>query len=358
MEIVSFWTQGIKKISNYRYFWQLYSEVCTTTDGPSRHRIQPSNNLANNFIRGSTLAESQTAGSQDLLWGPPGQWPALQMSRSQKFQISRKGMSSVPLSNPFLQTPAVTQFTDWLELVKATHQALNGAAVTDANTQKYELRNADLHLLHSCQADSFLEEVKALKASKPVSCHSQLKILAPDMDANPGLIRVGGCLRHINITSVEDIHPIILDCKWPITQLLIKAVMGLRWTVAPILGSPWQAIAKIRGQPAVPVMVDLPQACLQPVQPRVLLHRSGLLRTLHCKCWLSPWEMLGLIFNNYVHTSGSDQQRWDQCYWSSGVSSPVVAPSPRSCQTKGQISEGQKENWKRPLPWSLSYVKF
>lgn len=122
-------------------------------------------------------------------------------------------MSSVPLSNPFLQTPAVTQFTDWLELVKATHQALNGAAVTDANTQKYELRNADLHLLHSCQADSFLEEVKALKASKPVSCHSQLKILAPDMDANPGLIRVGGCLRHINITSVEDIHPIILDCK-------------------------------------------------------------------------------------------------------------------------------------------------
>ena len=69
-----------------------------------------------------------------------------------------------------------------------------------------------------------MEEVKALKASKPVASHSRLKMLAPEMDADTGLMRVGGRLRHIDRTDVEDIHPIILDCKHPITRLLIKAV--------------------------------------------------------------------------------------------------------------------------------------
>lgn len=256
--------------------------------------VDSANNPADDATRGKTLAELVAPNRWILgplfLWGPRERWPALPSVQEPEVseEIKRDVFCGLTQSAPALQTPDSAQFADWSDLVKATHQALNGAAAGDANAQNYELRDAELHLLQSCQAESFPEEVKALKASKPVASHSRLKTLAPEMDADTGLIRVGGRLRQIDQTEVEDIHPIILDCKHPVTRLLIKSVDGKLLHPGPervfaeLRRQYWvlrgrQAIKqhqrtcvecqRWRGKPVVPVMADLPPARLRLFQP-------------------------------------------------------------------------------------------
>lgn len=270
------------------------SEIQELTSPRDWRYVYSANNPADDATRGKTLAELTAPNRWILgppfLWGPLEQWPALPSVQEPEVsdELKRDVFCGLTQSAPPLQTPDVTQFADWIELVKTTHQALNGAAAVDVNAQKYELRDAELHLFQSCQAESFPEEVKALKASKPVASHSRLKMLAPEMDADTGLIRVGGRLRRVDRTDVEDIHPIILDCKHPVTRLLIKAVdvkllhPGPERVFAELRRQYWvlrgrQAIKhhqrmcvecqRWRGKPVVPVMADLPPARLRLFQP-------------------------------------------------------------------------------------------
>lgn len=77
-------------------------------------------------------------------------------------------------------------------------------------------------LLRGCQAHSFSEEIAALKAKKPVLNHSCLLNLAPEWNDETGLIHVGGRLRRLQNPSIGEIHPIVLDPRYPAVKLLIK----------------------------------------------------------------------------------------------------------------------------------------
>lgn len=135
----------------------------------------------------------------------------------------------------------------------------------------------EIHLLRTCQVDSFPDEVKALKVGKQVSPSSRLKMLSPELDTATGLIHVGGHLRCLDTTNI-DIHPISLDYKHLMTSLLIKMVdpqllhPGLDRVFAERWRQYWvlcgcQAIKhhqrtckggqRWRGQPKVPVMADI-----------------------------------------------------------------------------------------------------
>lgn len=60
-----------------------------------------------------------------------------------------------------------------------------------------------------------------LQSSKPVPNDSRLCSLAPEFDPDTNLIRVGGHLRCSEDLELCTIHPVVLDPKHPITQLLI-----------------------------------------------------------------------------------------------------------------------------------------
>lgn len=96
--------------------------------------------------------------------------------------------------------------------------------VTDdsENTQLIDHREAELLLLRKCQAQSFPEEITALKTHKHIPIHSRLTCLAPEWDPETNVLRVGGRLRRLESPSVEQIHPIVLDPQHPATKLLIK----------------------------------------------------------------------------------------------------------------------------------------
>lgn len=78
-------------------------------------------------------------------------------------------------------------------------------------------------LLQQCQEESFPLDVEQLKAGKPLAHNSHLKTLAPEIDSKTLLIKVGGHLRHSSHIEQDTIHPIILDAKHPITQLIIQS---------------------------------------------------------------------------------------------------------------------------------------
>ncbi|KAK0141189.1 hypothetical protein N1851_021782 [Merluccius polli] len=122
-----------------------------------------------------------------------------------------------------LTTPDTAQFT-WGDLVTAAQQSLHGAAVPDSTLPGPDHHDAEVHLLKACQVECFPEEVKALKSSKPVLPSSRLRTLSLDLDGTTGLIRVGGRLRHMNLT---DIHPIVLDPHHAVTKLFSISIKDL-----------------------------------------------------------------------------------------------------------------------------------
>lgn len=77
-------------------------------------------------------------------------------------------------------------------------------------------------LLAQAQQDSFPDELKALKASRPIPADSRLVTLSPEYDEATRLLRVGGRLWHAEELEADAIHPIILDPAHQITRLLIQ----------------------------------------------------------------------------------------------------------------------------------------
>ncbi|XP_027136725.1 uncharacterized protein LOC113746177 [Larimichthys crocea] len=200
------------------------------------------------------------------------------------------------------ETVEITEFSSWRDLVRATQQSLHGAAA-DSSSPLCDLRDAEVHLLKTSQADCFSEEVRCLRAGKPVPPSSKLSALAPELDPEMGLIRVGGRLRRLDSSSPTDIHLILLDPHHAVTKLLIKDMdtqlhhPGPDRVFAEMRRRYWilwgmQAIKKYqrtcagcvkwRGKPVVPRMSDLPSAA---AQASILLNRRGLLWAIHGQGW-------------------------------------------------------------------------
>jgi hypothetical protein len=84
----------------------------------------------------------------------------------------------------------------------------------------HEMRNSRITIVRLIQSINFFEELEQLRYNKPISRESKLLTLDPCLDEN-GLIRVGGRLKHANISN--DIkQPIILPKNHHVTKLIIK----------------------------------------------------------------------------------------------------------------------------------------
>ena len=77
-------------------------------------------------------------------------------------------------------------------------------------------------ILQQAQASCFPEELDSLQKGKPPPRQSRLLSLSPELDPDVGLMRVGGRLRRYQDPDPDIIHPVILEPKHPITQLIIK----------------------------------------------------------------------------------------------------------------------------------------
>lgn len=76
--------------------------------------------------------------------------------------------------------------------------------------------------LKCVQAESFPSEVHALQAHKPVDLNNWLRSLAPTLDPDLGLIKVGDILHKAATLPEDALYPILLAPKHLITKLLIQ----------------------------------------------------------------------------------------------------------------------------------------
>ena len=150
-----------------------------------------------------------------------------------------------------------------------------------------DLRQAEIRIICWHQQQWFGSTIKALShPSTPNSSGGDLSKLAPFLDNN-GLVRVGGRLRHADI-SADKKNPIILDSHCKITkllvaykhkellhagpQLLMASLNSRYWilrlrSLARFVYNKCVTCAKIRGQTMQQMMADLPSFRVNPGHP-------------------------------------------------------------------------------------------
>lgn len=206
-------------------------------------------------------------------------------------------------------------FKTWRELVAATAQSLQGAADNPLTADNY--REAEKILLQRVQQECFSTLHQQLMAGKPLSGSSRIIPLAPEFDHAAQLIRVGGRLRHTPVVAVETLHPIILDPKHKITQLLIqhyddqlhhpgceRVFAELRRKYCILRGREavcWHQhhctdCRKWRGRPQIPQMADLPPARLRFHKPAFNSTGVDYFGPYHIKICRRTEKRWGIIF--------------------------------------------------------------
>ncbi|KAJ8389779.1 hypothetical protein AAFF_G00114850 [Aldrovandia affinis] len=93
------------------------------------------------------------------------------------------------------QAPHINQCNTWKELREVTAQALHGVAGQGPRPTASNYQKAETLILQRAQEDSFPDELRLLKAGKPIQSSSRLITLSPELDESGELIRVGGRLR-------------------------------------------------------------------------------------------------------------------------------------------------------------------
>lgn len=121
--------------------------------------------------------------------------------------------------------PDIYQFSSFRSLIEAVAQSRHGAAVDHATLLAEDYQKAEREVPRQAQQDSFAEEFSLLKAGKSVGCwSSRLLSLAPEYDETVRLIWVGGRLRRSDLLEPDTIHPVVLDPRHKVTQLLIQDI--------------------------------------------------------------------------------------------------------------------------------------
>lgn len=268
------------------------SEIQDLTASHTWRYVDTTNNPADDLTRGLTLAELASPNrwieGPAFLRSPQNKWPTApdSVNPAGTSELKQTIFCGLSQTHPPEPLPDISQFNNWADLVKATHHLLHGAAA-DLSSPSFDPHHTEVHLLKASQTESFPEEVRCLKAGKPVSPGSKLSPLAPEMDPESGLIRVGGRLRHIE-SGPTDIHPVVLDPRHAVTGLLIRDMdshlhhPGPDRVFAELRRQYWilrgrQTVkkyqrtcpecAKWRGKPSVPLMADLPPARLRLLKP-------------------------------------------------------------------------------------------
>ncbi|XP_039516235.1 uncharacterized protein LOC120470711 [Pimephales promelas] len=271
------------------------AEIQEHTESSTWRYINTTDNPADDLTRGKPLLEL----SQPNRWsqGPPflrrhpDSWPVLQLIEAQEAdedELRKTLFCGVTTCSP--NTTLMSDIDNWDSLIKATHESLHGAAdgQNSPTMTAADVQTVELHVIRQSQSESFPEEVKALAAGKPISRLSRLLMLAPEYDESVGLVRVGGRLRRAEDLDPDAIHPIILDPKSHVTQLLIKKYdrellhPGPERVFAEMRRRYWilrgrESIKRHqhgcvecqrwRATPVVPQMADLPPARLRLYKP-------------------------------------------------------------------------------------------
>lgn len=272
------------------------AEIQTLTDVASWRYVDSARNPADDITRGLMLSElaypHRWIVGPDFLLQPRDQWPAMPTAEAEPDTDELRKSTFVGLTadtqNPDLPDP--TQFKTWKDLVQTTVTSLHGAAgpSNDQTADAAAYISAEKLLLARAQQDSFRQEIKDLKASRPISKDSQLAALSPEYDNITGLLRVGGRLRHAENLEADAIHPIVLDPAHQIVKLLIQDYddkllhPGPERVLAELRRQYWilrgrEAIRKHqhscrecrlwRAKPDVPKMADLPPSRLRIYKP-------------------------------------------------------------------------------------------
>ena len=184
--------------------------------------------------------------------------------------------------------PDPSQFATFQDLLDSTAASLYGAAQPPATPSAETYRNVEIAILRQAQVDSFGNYLTCLQAEKPLPNSSRLLSLAPELDAESGLIHVGGRLRQSNDLPPDVVHPVVLDPAHPITKLIIKDRddhlhhPGPERLFAELRRHYWilrghEAVRKhqhrcpkcqqSRAKPLIPQMADLPPARLRLCKP-------------------------------------------------------------------------------------------
>lgn len=147
-----------------------------------------------------------------------------------------------------------------------------------------EISSAKLRIFKLIQDSSFKDEIKALKSG--TQCSLRLARLSPYIDDN-GIIRVGGRLKHSNLTQ-DAKHPIVLPKSHNTVKLLIMHyhlkylhagpqllqsilaqevwILSARSVIRSVIFK-CQRCFRLRPVNQPPLMGDLPETRLKPIRP-------------------------------------------------------------------------------------------
>ncbi|XP_049326051.1 uncharacterized protein LOC111195703 [Astyanax mexicanus] len=271
------------------------SEIQTLTEVTNWRYVNTADNPADDLTRGKSLLELSrphrwNQGPQ-FLHSHPSSWPSLPvLEPHSKDKELKKAVfcGNTTVTSP--QLPDISQFKTWTDLINTTHQFLHGAACgpEKCNGTAADALDTELYLLKRAQEESFPDELSALPTKGSVSPQSRLAALAPEWDKALGLIRVGGRLRRAEDLDPDTIHPIVLDSKHHITQLLIQKYDDELHHPGPerVFGEIRRRYWVLRGReavkrhqhncpecrrwratPVIPKMADLPSARLRLYKP-------------------------------------------------------------------------------------------
>lgn len=297
------------------------TEILENTAASDWRYTDSASNPADDITRGKTLIELSAPHRWNqgppFLYLPPHQWPlnpsspsieaATELRKSAFCGTAQVLSSRIP--------PNLLQFQCWEDLVVGTSQHISSSSET--NSQPPERSYVETLLLQHAQQESFPEEYALLQAEKPLSKQSPLNNLAPEFDYTTNLIRVGGRLRKSEDLDYSTVHPVILDPKNHITQLLIKEYdqrlhhPGPERVFASLRRNYWilrgrQAIRKHqhscidcrkwKAKPLIPRMADLPLSRLRLFKPPFWSTGMDCFGPFHIKVGRRQEKRWGILF--------------------------------------------------------------
>lgn len=265
------------------------AEIQDLTEHHTWRFVPSSSNPADDITRGLSLNEL----GPDRHWyqGPsflkdsPSSWPEIPHPVDvDEDELRKTGLCTLACFTISTSVPNLDHHITFQELIESTasHRVANGSLKASA------YRDAEVTLLQQSQQDSFPLDLEQLRTGKPLAHNSRLKALAPELDSETQLIRVGGRLRHSLHLEQDAIHPIVLDPKHTITQLIIQSYdaklhhPGCERVFAELRRKYWilrgrEAVKryqrscvecqKWRKNPEIPKMADLPPARLRLYRP-------------------------------------------------------------------------------------------
>ncbi|KAI7805170.1 hypothetical protein IRJ41_000825 [Triplophysa rosa] len=266
------------------------AEIQDLTEQHTWKFVPSSQNPADDITRGRTLRElgpdSHWHLGPSFLRDSPSSWPVTPPHSVNKDgdELRKTGVCTLLCLITSTSIPNLDHCKTFQELFEATASQ----EVTDANPTVIDYRNAEFTLLQQCQQESFPVDLEHLKAGITLNHSSRLKALAPELDSETKLIRVGGRLRHSSHLEQGSKHPIVLDPKHPVTHLIIQAYdaklhhPGYERVFAELRRKYWilrgrEAVKrsqrccvecqKWRKNPEIPKMADLPPSRLRLFRP-------------------------------------------------------------------------------------------